>query len=319
MRFVCVAAVCFGFLATGPDGLLIEPVQGAAADASGYQWQQTEDSLALVHDGQVVWRSNHPAGEGKPYLHPVALTDGTSLTWLKPADHPWHRAVWFTWKKINGLVYWEENRQGLSQGRTEVLAVKTVADDDHCARIELDLSFHPPGKPAVLTEKRIITIGLPRDDGSYTIDWLGTFTAPGEDAVLERTPIPNQPGGVGHGGYAGLSFRMAKETRGWNVINSEGLTDGKTHGQKARWLAVSGKTPDGKPAGIAIFDHPDNLRYPSRWYVAKGMPYVSPAVLFSEPYTLRAGKSLSLRYRILIRPGIMDSDVAQREWETFAK
>ena len=40
--------------------------------------------------------------------------DGTTLTWFQPADHRWHRALWFTWKKINGIVYWEENAEGLS-------------------------------------------------------------------------------------------------------------------------------------------------------------------------------------------------------------
>ena len=285
----------------------------------GYHWHQTDHSLALVHDGRFVWRSNHRRGVGKPYLHPVALTDGTTLTWFRPADHRWHRALWFTWKKINGIVYWEENAEGISPGQTEVVAVKADTANDHSARIEMDLSFHPPDKPAVLTERRTIRFSPPQPDGSYHIDWQGTFTAADRDVVLDRTPIPGQPGGVGHGGYAGLSVRMAKHTRGWQVVNSEGIAEAKTHGQNARWLLVTGKTPSGGPAAVAIFDHPKNLRHPSPWYVAKGMPYYSPAVLFNKPFTLPAGESLTLRYRILIRSGEIDAPRVEKQWREFVE
>jgi len=286
--------------------------------ASGYHWRQTDDSLALLRGRRIIWQSNHAKGEGKPCLHPVALTDGTPLTRFRPPDHLWHRAVWFTWKYINGLVYWDEDRDGRSPGVTEVIGVKLDAAKDFSARVEIDLSFHPPGKPAVLTEKRIIRFSPPQPDGSYRVDWQGVFTAEGQDAVLDRTPIPGQPGGVGHGGYAGFSVRMAENTRNWHVFNSEGVAEEQAHGQKARWLVSSGTTPSGNPAAIAVFDHPANVRHPSPWYVTKGMPYYSPAVLFNEPLTIPEGKTLTLRYRILIRPGTIDEQSLASQWQAFA-
>jgi len=148
---------------------------------------------------------------------------------------------------------------------------------------------------------------------------VSTFTAGKKDVLLDRTPIPGEKDGKGFGGYAGLSVRMAKATRGWQFVDSEGRKDKEAHGKKARWLDFSGEIGGGKAAGIAIFDHPDNLRHSSPWYVAKGMPYFSPAVLFNKSYTLAAGKSLELRYRLLIHPGLADRDMLKSEWNAFLR
>ena len=62
-----------------------------------------------------------------------------------------------------GLVHLEVDQRprllgrrhrGHLAGRIEVTGVKAATAEDHSARIDLDLSFHPPGKPAVLTERR---------------------------------------------------------------------------------------------------------------------------------------------------------------------
>lgn len=92
------------------------------------------------------------------------------------------------------------------------------------------------------------------------------------------------------------------------------------HGKAARWLdyhAVIDKK--GRTAGVTIFDHPDNLRHPSPWYISfGGMPYFSPAPIFHKPYTLSAGDSFTLRYRILVHPGRGDRQVLEREYKEFA-
>jgi hypothetical protein len=295
----------------------------------GYDWLQTDSSLALLNHDKVVWRLNFDKKEGKPYFHPVGLVDGTELTWLRPADHRWHRALWFSWKFINGVNYWEEDPEtGLSPGRTEVVDVKFWCHNDWLADIvvmrrsvdiEIMLSYHRPGRESVLTEKRLIAVSAPDENGRYHIDWHSSFTAGEKDVVLSRTPIPGEEGGMGWGGYAGLSIRMAEATRGWQFVDSQGRKDKQGHGKKARWVDFSGELPNGKEAGITIFDHPENLRHPSPWYVENGMPYFSPAVLFNKPYTIEAKKNLTLWYRILIHPGWLDKKTLERECEAFLK
>lgn len=77
----------------------------------------------------------------------------------------------------------------------------------------------------------------------------------------------------------------------------------------------------GRTAGIAILDHPENLRFPSRWHVILDekaqFGYFSPAPLWSEPYALPAGKTFVLRYRIVLHPGRGDGLQLDREWRRF--
>ena len=128
-------------------------------------WKETPHSLALVRGEQVVWQFNYKKEEGKPYFHPVTIAGGDSVTDLRPADHFWHKAIWFSWKTINGVLYWEEDpKTGKSPGETEVVDVQATPRNDHSARFEMSLSYHPPGQPAVLVEKRIVEVE--RADGS---------------------------------------------------------------------------------------------------------------------------------------------------------
>ena len=282
-------------------------------------WKETKTSVALLNGGKVVWRSSYDPKEGKPYLHPLATIDGEVLTELQPGDHQHHRAGWFAWKFINGLNYWEEdNKTHRSPGRTDVVSVKVTKRDDHSARIDMTLSYHPADKLELMIEHRTLTISPPQADGTYHIDWSATFTARDRDLVLDRTPLPGQPGGKGHGGYAGLSIRAARAHRSWVFLDSEGRKD-KSHRQPAVWVNHSGKTRGGKTAGVTMFDHPSNPRHPSKWFIVKGMPYFSPAIIHDNPMTLKAGQKLRLFYRILVESKPPDAKALDAEFEKFSK
>jgi hypothetical protein len=327
VKLVSVVALLMSCCFVSPGR--VKAAEATKARKPAYEWRRTDSSLALLSHDKVVWQLNFDKKQGKPYLHPVSLVDGTELTWLRPADHPWHRALWFSWKFIDGVNYWEEDPEtGLSPGRTEVVDIKFWCHDDWLADIEvmlrsvdieMMLSYHRPGQESVLTEKRLIAVSAPDKNGRYHIDWHSTFTAGEKDVLLDRTPIPGEQGGMGWGGYAGLSIRMAKAARGFQFVDSRGRKDKQIHGKKARWVDFSGELPNGKEAGITIFDHPENLRHPSPWYVDKGMPYFSPAVLFNKPYKIEAKESLTLWYRILIHPGRLDTKTLERECEAFLK
>jgi type 1 glutamine amidotransferase len=288
-----------------------------------FSWQRTDNSLALLNGDKIVWRFNFDKKLSKPYFHPIGLPDGTELTWDRPADHVWHHGLWFSWKFINGVNYWEEDpKTGLAQGLTELADVRVEPHDDFSAEITVSLSYHPPAKPMVLAEKRVINVGSPDEKGRYRIDWVSRFTTGGQDVLLDRTPIVGEKEGVSWGGYAGLSVRIAKDVSGWQVINSEGRRNLDGHGKGAQWMDFSGRTADGKEVGIAMFDHPYNVRHPSLWFVivdpAVPFGYFGPAILFDKPMTLAANKTMTLRYRILVHPGGGSKEILDAEWKDFA-
>lgn len=306
--------------------LLLRGTEWAATDnvrtppERNLSWEHTNQSVSLRNGCNTIWQLNFAKAEGKPYFHPLGLADGTVLTWLRPADHPWHRALWFSWKYINGLNYWEEDKEtAQSEGLTDLKQVKVTCSSDHSASIHMTLAYHPPQARPVLTETRKLLVSPPNAMGQYQIDWESHFVANNEDAVLGRTPILGEDKGVAWGGYTGLSLRMLKEAHQWRFRDSEGDRDMQAHGQPARWVEYSGVTANGQSAGIAIFDHPQNLRHPSPWYVARDLTYFSPAPLFRKPYTLKKGKTLLLKYRILVHGQTLSREFLEAQWRRYVK
>ncbi len=300
-----LTALLFAALATG------------AAPAQHYQFKQQPDSVALVNGRNTVWEFHYGAQRPVPYFHPVALVDGTVLTELGPPDHRHHHALWFAWDKLNGVDYWSEP----NAGRTVVVGSKPTLGRKNDARFDMQLEYVPPSGSAVLTENRTITVSAPDAQGSYYIDWRGEFTA-GKEPVFMK-------GGTAGGGYAGMSVRIANTTTGWKLIDSEGRQDiaegefaRNTHGKRARWMdfSVTDKAT-GKEGGIAILEHPTSFRHPSQWHnlINPKQPfgYFSPATLWSEPYTLGAGKTITVYYRILVHPGRPGRDALEQAWQRF--
>ena len=295
---------------------------GAAGPAStaAYAWEMLPNhtGLALLNKttSRPVWRAVCDPAQPKPYIFPLATLDGTPLTANSPADHIWHHSLWFAWKYINGLNYWEvDPKTGLSAGRTVIKSASFHPADDHSARVDMAIEYAPPGQPPVLRESRIMRFSAPRPSGAYAIHWDSTFTVGDADITLERTPPKAQSGG-----YAGLSLRFPKGTTGWSFLTSEGAhsaADG--NGKPARWVDFSGPTTNGPVAGIAVFDFPANPRYPTAWYLNESHPYFSPALIYKEPMTLKAGATLRLRYRILVHAGPGDSSALNAESDDFAK
>ncbi|MFA6544052.1 MAG: ThuA domain-containing protein [Limisphaerales bacterium] len=274
---------------------------------AGASWRHEPGSVALTQKGRVIWQFNFATNATKPFFHPVALPGGPVLTWDRPTDHVWHRALWFSWKFINGLNYWEENpKTGAAQGLTVWSKPQIETRRDLSARIAMDISYRPATNgQAVLTEHRVIEISPPDADGAYRQDWAMTFTAGGEDVRLDRTPLPGEPGGAVHGGYAGLSVRFSKTMQAGQAVTMEGPAEFVEGRHRSRSMAMdySGEF-DGSAAGIAILDAPASLNSPTPWYaISKPFHYFSPAVICYQPQTLKAGQQLSLRYRVIVHPG----------------
>ncbi len=279
-----------------------------------------DDTFALADGVDVIWQFNHGPDSGKPYFHPLSIPAGPTLTWKNPPDHPWHYGLWFSWKYINQLNFWEEDRKtGRSEGSTTWSNVRIKKYSDHTAQIEMDVSYGVEHDQLLLTEYRVIEVSAPADDGSYYLDWSMQFTAQ-SDIVLDRTPLPDEIGGKVYGGYAGLSARLASQLVERRVILSEGMVSFQNdrHRSRARAVEYSGLI-SGKPVGITIVAHPDNLNAPSPWYVIQSdvMSFFSPAVLCYGPHQMAAGESVILRYRVIVHPDRWDAERLSTEYERY--
>ena len=294
------------------------------AQSRSLQWQRGPGTVALMQGGKPVWQFNYASTLSKTYFHPVALPGGSDLTWLSPGDHPHHFALFFSWKYLNKVNYWEEPA-GVPEGKTRWTNVRIKTRRDYSARITLDVQYRPnDGIADVLTEKRTIGVSRPTPDGAYFMDWDMEFTAGNEDVVLDRTPPDTLPDGNARGGYAGLSVRLARELTNPMVTATAplGTLAKERYGFAAAAAEFSGII-DGAEAGIAFFDHPSNLRHPTRWYgiIDGSVPfwYLNASLLQLESYKLRANQTFRLRYRVFVHPGRWDSSRLLEEHSLFAR
>ncbi len=294
-----------------------------------YEWESHDDYLALVNDGQMVWQYNFCKDEGKPYVHPLALTDGTVLTSLHPADHPHHRALWFSWKDIDGLNYWRERPEtGRAEGITEIQNVDVKRDADFSAEITMDLEYFPYGGETILTEQRTVYFSRPDDNGNYYLDWVSEFTAGEDEIILERTPLAHEEGGRPHGGYGGFSLRLAQDLENIQFFGSEtGLSDEESdndemtenlHGNYARWVKIQGVSTTGNKAAIIMMGHPQNLNAPEPWWINEddSIPfyYINPAPLFYQNLVINPDEVFHLSYRVLI----INHEVSEDDiWDSY--
>jgi type 1 glutamine amidotransferase len=262
--------------------------------------------------GQFGTFQFHP--DRKPHFHPLLSPNGTVLTEESPRDHRWHMGLWFSWKFIDSLNYWEytgDPLRHISEGMTEIQSIKTGTAPSGAKTFELRNVYHPWDKPdePVMKETQVVVVSVPGTDKSYRIDYDYTFTAL-QDLTLDRTPIPGEPEGQSWGGYSGMSMRLNNEFRDvrYYTTNNEPVAYGKTAG----WVACEFINGTGKREQVIISDDPGNPRYPSPWYCiadsATPMYYFSPAILYKEPMKLRKGEVLHLKYRVWMPKRVMSAE-----------
>ena len=278
--------------------------------------------LTAHYGDQLLWQFHFDPDQPKPFFHPVSAVGGGVLTWNSPPDHIWHHGLWFSWKYINRLNYWEPDRKtGKPAGRTEWSDVQIATNPQGQAVIQMQLTYRPNDGEPVLIEDRKVVIAPPREDGSYYFDWTCSFTATDKEVILDRTPLPDEPGGEVYGGYAGLSIRMAKDLADREAITEQGPIEFSPQSRyrgKANVMEYAG-TLDGQEIGITICDHPQNLNHPSPWYAIRSqvMSYYSPAVICYAPHTMKPSENITLRYRALIHPEKWTAARLTREYQQY--
>ncbi len=271
-------------------------------------------ALELRADGQETsrWRYVY-GGKPKPFFHPLSTPSGHCLTLFEPHDHVWHRGLWFTIKFINGENFWEEHEP---YGTQQTLLPPSVTHEENGSIVvsSSQLWERPNGAGAVFHENRQFHYVLLSGD-SYALDFETALTAQA-DLLLDRTPFTTW------GGYGGLVFRGNRNWQQTRLLFSDGSTSDRPLGIFADWADLSGKL-DGGPnltGGVALLDHPQNLRHPSPWYGGTGPGhYINAAFLFHETMNVARGETLRFRYRVLVHDGIWEQEQLHAAYEAYTR
>lgn len=293
---------------------------------TGLSWRQQSDGSGAITglDGVALahyeWRrANHP------YFDRLrSLTHAGFLTNHAPHDHRWHHGLWWSWKFINDVLFWEDhagyggNRVGL--GRS-VVTEHSVDDSDGSVRIQQRLQWRVDATGEVLLqeERSMVAMLDPDSDARWILDWDQNWTAV-TDVRLEVTPWPETI----WGGYAGLNYRPARSLAVEESIIGDGFDGAEAlHGARSAWAAYTGLVDGAEtdepdvPArgGIAMLQHPANPRYPHPVYTFSAgdeFGFLATAPLMHEPLELPASTELRLRHRVLVLDAPPDPDAVRR-------
>lgn len=268
------------------------------------------------------------AGASRPYCYPVLAVDGTPLTRDFPMkqtpreenDHPWQRSLIFEHSDLNHVDFWNEPGGGAGAPKQKGTTVhETIAEatSGSVGVLRVRNRYLAPEGRLICTDERVLRFHGEKD--ARFIDYEVTLRALADEAlqigdnkdgsmavrVAQWMTMPHAVKGEGAAGHG-------------HIVTSTGERDAAAWGKRADWCDYHAEH-GGKVYGIAIFDHPENLRHPT-WWMARdyGLFAANPFGVHdfdrSTPrdagnYTIPAGGTLTLRYRLCFHFG--DEKVAR--------
>lgn len=266
----------------------------------------------------------------KPYLYPVYGPSGKLMVRNFPmkkvegeeTDHPHHRGLWFTHGKVNEVDYWLE---GAKQGKIIQQEIVSAVSGEKGSIKTINHWIKPDKKTVQLKEERELQFF--EKDGKWYLDINITLIPVEGDITLGDTKEGT------------LGFRVAESMRvkgGLNkghILNSNGIKDGATWSKRAEWVDYYGPVDD-QIVGVAILDHPSNLRHPTWWHVRDyGLFAANPFGIHDfEPkkdgkktspnegnYLLKKDDQLTFKYRFIFHDGPSDTIDLKVEFEEYSK
>lgn len=272
-----------------------------AETGAGVLLTKYEEGVAIKIDGEpftnfVTKRTR------KPILWPLLGPKGERLTQSGPKDHIHHRSFWFTHGHINGQDFWSE---GPKAGRTIVSNLRPLSSGPVFGEISCSVDWVAKDGGRVCSDER--TIRTYRIPGTRVIDFEIVFKPTSGDLVFGD----DKEGTFGVRVAETISVDQPKDhPPGGLLVNAEGLKNGEVWGKKSPWCDYSGPV-EGGVAGIAIFDNPANLRYPTTWHARTyGLFCANPFGLSfftnkkeNGEFRVGSGTEFRLKYRVVLHSG----------------
>lgn len=273
----------------------------------------------------------------KPVLYPIHSAGGNLITrgWpMDPrpgerVDHPHHVGMWFNYGDVNGHDFWNNSTAvGADHkgpfGTIVHTGVKSMKSGKDKAELVVTADWLDKDNKVMLQETT--TFEFRGTGDSRTIDRITTLKAVGNDVVFKdnkegmvalrmarQLELPSTKPEVFTDAQGVATKVPALNNAGVTGMyhSSEGVEGDAVWGKRAKWMNLTGNV-NGEDLSIVLIDHPQNVGYPTYWH-ARGYGLfaanpLAPSVFTDGKapamnYTLPAGKSVTFRYRLVIRSG----------------
>ncbi len=292
------------------------------AHAAEFSLERNDQGIAVLLDGEL-FTQYHTLSGNMPVLWPLIGPTGKPMTRSWPLgsaeegekqDHIHQRSFWFAHEGVNGFNYWAEvasyaghkrpkyDRIRQRVGKIAHQEFSKLESGNRRATIVTTNDWLDNEGAKVCGDRRTLTFTA--DDNCRQIDFTIKLLASEGDVIFE-----DRKDGV-FGVRVAASMKVDAK-KGGQIVNSRGQTNGDAWGQFADWVDYHGPV-DGETVGIAILLHHSNFRHPARWHVREyGLFAANPFAEKGFPaddrsqgsHTIKAGESLTLRYRVLLHRG----------------
>ncbi len=265
----------------------------------------------------------------RPYFWPVYGPDQVAMTRSFPmqykdlpkneaTDHPHHTSIWVAHGDVNKVDNWSiSGRAGWQLHK----GFEQVVDGPVVGIIRETLDWTDAARKSNLSETRTIRVyNLP--EAGRVLDIELTF-----EAKYGKVTFGDTKEGGPLATRMRPEFRSDKKGAEGIMVNSQGQQAKAAWGQKARWVDCSGMV-GGKRYGFAMFDAPGNLRHPQTWHARTyGLCAINPFGLRAFPggkkangdWTIEAGQSATMRYRIYFHTGEAKDAGVDARWNDYAQ
>jgi len=286
----------------------------------------------------------------KTVLYPVYSPKGHAVTRGYPmdpkpgerADHPHHIGYWLNYGDVNGLDFWGNSaamppERAAQLGTIRHDAIHEMAGGTGSGELVVSENWLTPEEEVLLYEHSRFVFSA--GDDWRAIDRITTLTAQDDSVYFNDTKegmlairvrreleLPAE-GGITIVNDQGEAERMEENDNAGvsgDYLNSNGITGYDVWGKRAKWTALSGVV-DGEKVTLAIYDHPDNVGYPTYWH-ARGYGLFAANPLgqntFSEGretmnFSLAPGGSVTLKYRLMMFSGDTKTDEIEGGYQKY--
>jgi hypothetical protein len=230
------------------------------------------------------------------FIHPLYSPAGQVLSDDFPAGHVHQHAIFSAWTSTRfrktPVDFWNQHNR---TGTVEHSRLIQLNEGPVFSEIVSELNHKSLQHGNVLTERWRLIIYPYKNYFLFDLESLQINTS---SDTLFLNPYH----------YGGMAFRGSREwnrddkrhfTGAWTILTSEGMKDSAADQTAARWVDAAGWV-DKKYAGVAVFNHHTNFRYPQKIRVHPQMPYWCYAPMIDGAFFIAPGKSYQAKFRYFV-------------------
>ncbi len=266
-----------------------------------------------------------PAGVDTSYrrsafIHPLWSPHGQELTRIQPKDHYHHYGIWNPWTRVlfekDTVDFWNIGDKKGTVRFANFLSQNNGAAFSSFEALHHHVVFKKNGTEKIaINEVQSISVYQPTSD-YYIVDITSKLSCASESPVLLLTYR-----------YGGLGWRTTEkwDNKNSEILTSEGKNRKESDGAKSRWCIVQGALGESDYGGAVMlsypanYNHPEPLRiWPENQY-DRGDMFANFCPTKDKDWLLEAGKTYTLKYRLVVFNGKFTKEKAESAWQYFAQ